>query len=54
MLLQSGRYFDTVGWMSTTLPQNDKDASLKMTRRHLDNNIQTYKVSDSSIFSSTP
>ncbi|KAG9120883.1 hypothetical protein FRC07_003402 [Ceratobasidium sp. 392] len=42
MLLQSGRYFDTVGWMSTTLDGNQK-AHLKMTRRYLDNNVVTYK-----------
>ncbi|KAG8735705.1 hypothetical protein FRC10_010234 [Ceratobasidium sp. 414] len=43
MLLQSGRYFDTVGWMSTSLDDN-KSGDLKMARRYLDNNVITYKV----------
>ncbi|KAF8598579.1 Metallo-dependent phosphatase [Ceratobasidium sp. AG-I] len=43
MLLQSGRYFNTVGWMSTTLDQNDRNVNLTMTRRYLDNNVQTYR-----------
>ncbi|KAG8790079.1 hypothetical protein FRC12_012824 [Ceratobasidium sp. 428] len=43
MLLQSGRYFDTVGWMSTTLDDNANGQHLKMTRRYLDNNVVTYK-----------
>ncbi|KAG8709968.1 hypothetical protein FRC08_017812 [Ceratobasidium sp. 394] len=43
MLLQSGRYFDTVGWMSTSLDDNKQGGHLKMTRRYLDNNVVTYK-----------
>ncbi|KAG9119669.1 hypothetical protein FRC07_005200 [Ceratobasidium sp. 392] len=44
MLLQSGQYFDTVGWMSTSLDGNKPPgADLKMTRRYLDNNVVTYK-----------
>jgi len=43
MLLQSGRYFNTVGWMSTTLDQNNRNTNLTMTRRYLDNNVRTYK-----------
>ncbi|KAG9085742.1 hypothetical protein FS749_004139 [Ceratobasidium sp. UAMH 11750] len=43
MLLQSGRYFDTVGWMSTSLDDNKKGGDLKMTRRYLNNNVVTYK-----------
>ncbi|CAE6434731.1 unnamed protein product [Rhizoctonia solani] len=43
MLLQSGRYFDTVGWMSVKLDNNDQDArNLEMHHRYLDNNIATY------------
>ncbi|KAG9087865.1 hypothetical protein FS749_002585, partial [Ceratobasidium sp. UAMH 11750] len=43
MLLQSGQYFDTVGWMSTSLDDNKEGGDLKMTRRYLDNNVVTYK-----------
>ncbi|CAE6434706.1 unnamed protein product, partial [Rhizoctonia solani] len=43
MILQSGRYFDTVGWMSTKLDDNTVEKDLVMTRRYLDNNVETYK-----------
>ncbi|KDN37134.1 hypothetical protein RSAG8_10343, partial [Rhizoctonia solani AG-8 WAC10335] len=42
MLIQSGRYFDTVGWMSVALDNNKKLRDLEFSRRFLDNNIQTY------------
>ncbi|KAB5591845.1 Ser/thr phosphatase family protein [Ceratobasidium theobromae] len=42
MLLQSGRYFDTIGWMSAKLDDNRSDQDLEITRRYLDNNVQTY------------
>ncbi|CCO36773.1 putative protein C1039,02 [Rhizoctonia solani AG-1 IB] len=42
MLLQSGRYFDTVGWMSVELDGNDKSQDLQFHRRYLDNNLATY------------
>ncbi|KAJ1300343.1 hypothetical protein OPQ81_005164 [Rhizoctonia solani] len=42
MLLQSGRYFDTVGWMSVKLDNNTTPRNLKFSRRYLDNNIKTY------------
>ena len=44
MILQSGRYFDTVGWMSAKLDDNTVEKDLVMTRRYLDNNVETYKV----------
>ncbi|KAH7335689.1 Metallo-dependent phosphatase-like protein [Rhizoctonia solani] len=43
MILQSGRYFDTVGWMSTKLDNNSIEQDLVMKRRYLDNNVETYK-----------
>ncbi|CAE6472157.1 unnamed protein product [Rhizoctonia solani] len=42
MLLQSGRYFDTVGWMSVKLDDNKKPRDLEFRRRYLDNNLATY------------
>lgn len=42
MLLQSGHYFDTVGWMSAELDDNKSNKDLAMTRRYLDNNVDTY------------
>ncbi|KAJ1302904.1 hypothetical protein OPQ81_003203 [Rhizoctonia solani] len=42
MLLQSGRYFDTVGWMSVKLDNNTTPRNLKFSRRYLDNNVPTY------------
>lgn len=47
MLLQSGRYFDTIGWMSAKLDDNRSDQDLEITRRYLDNNVQTYMVCSS-------
>jgi hypothetical protein len=44
MLIQSGRYFDTVGWMSTLLDDNKVEKDLIMTRRYMDNNVPTYMV----------
>ncbi|CAE6535603.1 unnamed protein product, partial [Rhizoctonia solani] len=42
MLLQSGRYFDTVGWMSVKLDDNKTPRNLEFSRRYLDNNVPTY------------
>ncbi|KAF8703674.1 ser thr protein phosphatase, partial [Rhizoctonia solani] len=42
MLLQSGHYFDTVGWMSVTLDGNTESEDLKFNHRYLDNNLATY------------
>ncbi|CAE6536484.1 unnamed protein product [Rhizoctonia solani] len=42
MLIQSGRYFDTVGWMSVRLDNNTASFDLEFSRRFLDNNVQTY------------
>ncbi|KAJ1300347.1 hypothetical protein OPQ81_005167 [Rhizoctonia solani] len=42
MLIQSGRYFDTVGWMSVKLDNNTAAEDLKFSRRFLDNNVPTY------------
>ncbi|QRW23949.1 hypothetical protein RhiXN_10273 [Rhizoctonia solani] len=42
MLLQSGHYFDTVGWMSVMLDGNTESEDLKFNRRYLDNNLATY------------
>lgn len=41
MALESGRYMETVGWMSATLPSKGKD--MKFSRRYLDNNRVTYQ-----------
>ncbi|KAG8705239.1 hypothetical protein FRC11_009213, partial [Ceratobasidium sp. 423] len=41
MLIQSGRHFDTVGWMSVGLKE-DQPGDLKFSRRYLDNNVPTY------------
>ncbi|KAJ1300348.1 hypothetical protein OPQ81_005168 [Rhizoctonia solani] len=43
MLIESGQYFDTVGWMSVKLDDNTSPRDLNFNRRFLDNNIQTYK-----------
>ena len=46
MSLQSGRYMETVGWMSAKLPPKDeitKTTSLEITRRYLDANRGTYQ-----------
>ncbi|CAE6535606.1 unnamed protein product [Rhizoctonia solani] len=43
MLIQSGRYFDTVGWMTVNLDDNTIGRDLKFSRRFLDNNVRTYK-----------
>ncbi|KAG8922653.1 hypothetical protein FRC00_007164, partial [Tulasnella sp. 408] len=43
MALESGRYMETVGWMSATLPSKGKD--MKFSRRYLDNNRVTYQAS---------
>ncbi|KAG8686368.1 hypothetical protein FRC11_009044 [Ceratobasidium sp. 423] len=43
MLIQSGRYFDTVGWMSVKLDDNTIRRNLTFSRRFLDNNVRTYK-----------
>ncbi|KAG9005195.1 hypothetical protein FRB90_010506 [Tulasnella sp. 427] len=40
MALESGRYMETVGWMSATLPSKGKE--MKFTRRYLDANRVTY------------
>ncbi|CAE6403127.1 unnamed protein product [Rhizoctonia solani] len=42
MLIESGRYFDTVGWMSVKLDNNTTPRNLTFSRRFMDNNIQTY------------
>ncbi|CAE6463814.1 unnamed protein product [Rhizoctonia solani] len=42
MLIQSGRYFDTVGWMSVKLDNNTTPRNLTFKRRYLDNNVDTY------------
>ncbi|KAH7335691.1 Metallo-dependent phosphatase-like protein [Rhizoctonia solani] len=42
MLIESGRYFDTVGWMSVKLDNNTTPQDLTFSRRFLDNNIPTY------------
>ncbi|KAG9051650.1 hypothetical protein FS837_000037 [Tulasnella sp. UAMH 9824] len=39
MALESGRYMETVGWMSATLPSKGRD--MKFSRRYLDNNRVT-------------
>jgi hypothetical protein len=51
MALESGRYFETVGWMSVKLDENDKEgmgsgagAGVKLERRYLDPNRVTYEV----------
>ncbi|KAG8998214.1 hypothetical protein FRB94_006993 [Tulasnella sp. JGI-2019a] len=41
MALASGRYMETVGWMSATIPANDS-ANMNLTRRYLDANRVTY------------
>ncbi|KIY51475.1 hypothetical protein FISHEDRAFT_36991 [Fistulina hepatica ATCC 64428] len=43
MSLESGRYMETVGWMSVELPQHDTDQNLTFTRRYLDPNRVTYE-----------
>ncbi|KAL5632177.1 hypothetical protein ACGC1H_000250 [Rhizoctonia solani] len=42
MLIQSGEYFDTVGWMSVKLDDNTTSQNLTFSRRYLDNNVKTY------------
>ncbi|EUC62900.1 ser thr protein phosphatase [Rhizoctonia solani AG-3 Rhs1AP] len=42
MLIQSGEYFDTVGWMSVKLDNNTTPQNLTFSRRYLDNNVKTY------------
>ncbi|CAE6472173.1 unnamed protein product [Rhizoctonia solani] len=42
MLIQSGQYFDTVGWMSVKLDDNTAPRNLEFSRRYLDNNVETY------------
>ena len=44
--LQSGRYMETVGWMSAKLPPKEKITNatfLEITRRYLDANRNTYQ-----------
>ncbi|KAG8876907.1 hypothetical protein FRB97_003826 [Tulasnella sp. 331] len=40
--MASGRYMETVGWMSATWPSKDED-NMKFTRRYLDANRVTYQ-----------
>lgn len=42
MFLQSGNYFNTIGWMSVELDNNNAERDLVMTRRYLDNNVPTF------------
>ncbi|KAF4598848.1 hypothetical protein EYR38_007256 [Pleurotus pulmonarius] len=42
MALESGRFMETVGWMSMKLPPHKKDA-IKFSRRYLDPNRVTYE-----------
>ncbi|CAE6455964.1 unnamed protein product [Rhizoctonia solani] len=43
MSLESGRYMETIGWMSAKLPKTtNPSAPLSMTRRYLDPNRNTY------------
>jgi len=43
MALESGRYLETVGWMSAKLPKGqNSSAPLSLTRRYLDPNRNTY------------
>ncbi|CAE6460799.1 unnamed protein product [Rhizoctonia solani] len=43
MSLESGRYMETVGWMSAKLPKaSNSSAPLSLTRRYLDPNRNTY------------
>lgn len=44
MFLQSGNYFNTIGWMSVELDNNNAERDLVMTRRYLDNNVPTFMV----------
>lgn len=43
MALQSGRYMETLGWMSANLNENDSD-NITFSRRYLDPNRVTYQV----------
>ncbi|KAG8973651.1 hypothetical protein FRC05_008587 [Tulasnella sp. 425] len=43
MALESGRFMETVGWMSATLPSTGKD--MEFSRRYLDANRVTYQAS---------
>ncbi|CAE6490743.1 unnamed protein product [Rhizoctonia solani] len=43
MLIQSGRHFDTVSWMSVEVKEDpSRPGNLKFNRRYLDNNVPTY------------
>lgn len=44
MVLASGRYMETVGWMSVNGLDGPKDRSLDIQRRYLDNNRRTVSV----------
>ncbi|KAF8308282.1 hypothetical protein DL93DRAFT_2220316 [Clavulina sp. PMI_390] len=56
MSLQSGRYMETVGWMSMDLPKEENASSspLNFTRRYLDPNRNTYKFHTGSRIFDTP
>ncbi|KAF9529762.1 Metallo-dependent phosphatase-like protein [Crepidotus variabilis] len=43
MALESGRYMETVGWMSVNLDQRGSSADLAFSRRYLDPNRVTYE-----------
>lgn len=43
MSLESGRYMETVGWMSVDLKERNKHQNLTFTRRYLDPNRVTYE-----------
>ncbi|KAF9445490.1 hypothetical protein P691DRAFT_265564 [Macrolepiota fuliginosa MF-IS2] len=43
MSLESGRYMETVGWMSAQLDKKDSKKDIKFSRRYLDTNRVTYE-----------
>lgn len=43
MALESGRYMETIGWMSADLEAANGDANISFTRRYLDQNRVTYE-----------
>ncbi|KAF8306030.1 hypothetical protein DL93DRAFT_2065823 [Clavulina sp. PMI_390] len=56
MSLESGRYMETLGWMSMKLPKHDTNSSapLNFTRRYLDPNRNTYKFHTGAAIFDTP
>lgn len=56
MSLESGRYMETIGWMSLKLDPQNESENLTFSRRYLDNNRVTYEYhtkSDMSSFDTT-